>query len=248
MREEDLEAAVTDPSPEQDPGTHSFAHRVAMVEPGPVKRYASTMVETNAVPGFLPSTNGLRFANRFPSGPTVKIGPLDPRRIGIGDASAGLCGGMVTYVGERFGAGLADPADTEPPANGSPLFRALVRRQVRSLDWFVTPLRFWRLAVDGSGAGRPPFTRAANCPRIRAAIDAGRLVRVGLVRHHGWSPMELAKDHQVLAHAYAIDGDVATLRIYDPNWPGRDDVTLTVDATGCRQSTGEALNALFRIA
>ena len=206
------------------------------------------MVESNAVPGFLPSTSGLRFANRFPSGPTVKIGPLDPSRIGIGNASAGLCGGMVTYVGERFGAGLATPTDMEPPANGSPLFRALVRRQLRSLDWFVTPLRFWRLARDGPTPRRPSVTRAGSCPRIRAAIDAGRLVRVGLVRHHGLNPVDLSKDHQVLAHGYAVDGDVATVRIYDPNWPGRDDVTLTLDATGCRQSTGEPLNALFRIA
>ncbi len=205
------------------------------------------MVQSNAVPGFLPSTSGLRFANRFPPGPTVKIGPLDPSRIGIGDASAGLCGGMVTYVGERFGAGLATPTDIEPPANGSPLFRALVRRQLRSLDWFVTPLRFWRLAVmDPRGAARR--SRERELPAIRAAIDAGRLVRVGLVRHHGLNPMDLSKDHQVLAHGYAVDGNVATVRIYDPNWPGRDDVTLTVDAAGCRQSTGEPLNALFRIA
>ena len=205
------------------------------------------MVESNAVPGFLPSSNGLRFANAFPSGPTVKIGPLDPRWIGIGDASGGLCGGMVTYVGERFEAGLPAPTDTEPPANGSALFRTLVHRQVRSLDWFVTPLRFWRLAaMDPARAAAR--SRDRELPRIRTAIDAGRLVRVGLVRHHGWAPMGLAMDHQVLAHAYAIDGGTATLRIYDPNWPGRDDVTLIVDAAGCRQSTGEALNALFRIA
>jgi len=60
------------------------------------------MVESNAIPGFLPSTHGLRFANRFPPGPTLRLGPIDPRWIGIGDASAGLCGGMSWYVRERF--------------------------------------------------------------------------------------------------------------------------------------------------
>ncbi len=205
------------------------------------------MVESRAVPDFLPSTDGLRFANSFPSGPTVKIGPLDPSKIGIGDASAGLCGGMVVYVSERFAAGRPTPTESEPPANGSPLFRALVRNQLRSLDWFVTPLRFWRLAaMDPARAARR--SRDRELPRIRAAIDGGRLVRVGLVRHHGFNPMELSKDHQVLAHAYEVDGDVATVRIYDPNWPGRDDVTLSMDAAGCRQSTGEPLSALFRIA
>src|ERR671921_294412 len=97
-----------------------------------------SMVESNAVPGFLPSTHGLRFANRFPPGPTVRLGLVDPRRIGIGDATAGLCGGMSWFVRERFEAGLPIPTQTEPPPNGSPLFRALVRRQVLSLDWFRT--------------------------------------------------------------------------------------------------------------
>ena len=73
------------------------------------------MSESNAVPGFLPSTHGLRFANSFPPGPTVRFGLIDPRWIGIGDASAGLCGGMSWFVRERFEAGLPMPTDTEPP-------------------------------------------------------------------------------------------------------------------------------------
>ena len=52
----------------------------------------------NAVPGFLPSRQGLHFANSYPPGPTVRIGFLDPRLIGVGDASAGLCGGMCFTV------------------------------------------------------------------------------------------------------------------------------------------------------
>ena len=45
-----------------------------------VKAYRSgVMVDSNAVPNFLPSTNGLHFANSFPPGPTVTFGPFDPR-------------------------------------------------------------------------------------------------------------------------------------------------------------------------
>src|SRR4051812_33238138 len=145
------------------------------------------MIESNGVPGFLPSTHGLRFANRFPSGPSVRLGPLDPRWIGIGDASAGLCGGMSWFVRERFEAGLPIPTDIEPPANGTALFRALVRRQVRSLDLFRTPLRFWWMgAISPDRAARR--TREIEWPRIRADIDAGHLAMVGLVRHRGRSP------------------------------------------------------------
>jgi hypothetical protein len=71
---------------------------------------------------------------------------------------------------------------------------------------------------------------------------------VGLVRHTGLNPFRLTQSHQVLAFAYEVDGDAVTLRIYDPNWPGRDDVSVTLDAAGIRQSTGEASTGLLRIA
>ncbi len=204
------------------------------------------MPESNAVPDFLPSTCGLRFANRFPPGPTVRFGPIDPRWIGIGDAAAGLCGGMAWYVRERFEARRPIPADSEAPANGSPLFRTLVNRQVRSLDWLWTPVRYWWMGAIGvEHAARR--ARDVEWPRIRAGIDAGRLVRVGLVRHHGLNPWGMTDSHQVIGYAYVVDGDEVTLRIYDPNWPGRDDVALTLRATGPAQSTGEALSGLFRI-
>ena len=48
------------------------------------------MTQSNAVPGFVPSLHGLHFSNRFPPGPTLRLGVLDPRLVGIGDASAGL--------------------------------------------------------------------------------------------------------------------------------------------------------------
>ena len=200
------------------------------------------MPTSNAVPGFRPSVNGLHFANRFPPGPTLRLGPIDPRVVGIGDAAAGLCGGMSGFVRDRFESGLPIPADTAPPANGSPLFRALVRRQVLSLDWLRNPLRFWRAAAMTPTA-LARRTLEVEWPRIRAAIDAGRLPMLGLVRHHGWNPFDLTKDHQVLAYGYEIDdpSGAITIRIYDPNWPDRDDVTVRLTTHRLSQSTGERL-------
>ncbi|HEX6867579.1 MAG TPA: hypothetical protein VF119_02180, partial [Candidatus Limnocylindrales bacterium] len=182
----------------------------------------------NAVPGFLPSTHGLRFANRFAPGPTVRLGPIDPRWVGIGDASAGLCGGMSWFVRERFAIGVPVPTDTEPPVNGTPLFRMLVRRQVLSLDWLRAPMRFWFAGAFGR-ARLARLTREVEWPAIRADIDAGRPAMVGLVRRATVSPLDLAKNHQVLGYAYEVEGDAVTLRIYDPNWPGRDDVSITFE-------------------
>jgi hypothetical protein len=100
-------------------------------------------------------------------------------------------------------------------------------------------------------------------PRIRREIDAGSPAVVGLVRTAGWSPWRLTTNHQVLAWAYEAREGAITIRVYDPNHPRRDDVTLeiTLDATpaagpgggrpwrdriGLRQSTGEPLLGFFR--
>jgi hypothetical protein len=205
------------------------------------------MTVTNAVPRFLPSTDGLRFANRFAPGPTVLFGPIDPRWIGIGDARNGLCGGMSWYVRERFVGGLPIPPDTEAPANGTPLFQSLVRRQVLSLDGLRTPLRFWWMAAGGPSKARQG-SLAAEWPRVRAEIDAGRLAMLGLVRQAGWNPLTLTDNHQVLAFGYSIDGDAITVRIYDPNWPGRDDVAVTLGPGPFGQSTGEPLVGILGLA
>jgi hypothetical protein len=206
------------------------------------------MTESNAVAGFLPSVHGLHFANNYPPGPTVKLGLIDPRWVGVGDAAAGLCGGMSWFVREWFEGGRAVPADTTAPTNGSALFRAIVRRQVLSLDWLRGPLRFWLSAASPSDVLKQR-TLEVEWPRIRAAIDAGRLPMLGLVRHLGWNPFDLTRDHQVLAFGYETAGPAGphTLRLYDPNWPNRDDVSITLMSSGFLESTGEPLFGLIAL-
>ena len=132
------------------------------------------------VAGFLPSTHGFHFANAWPPGPTVRFGPLDPRAVGVGDASTGLCGGMVYTIADLFAAGLPAPPDREPPANGSPRFNSIVRRQVESLGWLTVLVRFWlRMAIGGSfGGDRARATLDREWPQAKAAIDDGRLVPI----------------------------------------------------------------------
>jgi hypothetical protein len=169
-----------------------------------------------AVPGFLPSRHGFRFANRWPSGPTVTFGPFDPRLLGIGGASAGPCGGMVTTVRDLFEAGIAPPPDREPPRNGSPRFRSIVRRQVESLDWLRVPLRFYDpqafrpdppTFLSAVLRREPPRVLALRdeWPRIRADINEGHAPIVGLVRTTSSSPRQLVQNHQVLAYAFDED-------------------------------------------
>jgi len=221
-----------------------------------------------AVPGFLPSIHGPCFANAFPPGPTLRLGPLDPRIVGFGDAAAGLCGGMALTARDLYEAGLSAPDGDDPPANGSPRFRALVRRQVQSLDWLRVPLRYFDLQAlrpdppSGLAAalGREPPRVVAildEWPRIRAEIDGGHPSVVGLIRTAGGSPWDLTRNHQVLAFAYAAGDRFVTLRVYDPNHPRCDDVELRAsfsaddeapwrDRIRLMQSTGEPLLGFFR--
>jgi hypothetical protein len=225
-------------------------------------------VVANAVPGFLPSTHGFSFPNAWPPGPTIRLRGLDPRRFGFGDASAGLCGGMVMTVRDLYEAGLSGSGRAQPE-NGSAAFDAIVRRQVQSLDFFRVPLRYYDLMAfrpdPPAGVARvlrrePPRVDAVEhgWPRIRAGLDAGHPVPLGLIRVASASPWDLPKNHQVLAYAYdlADDGSGFTIRIYDPNHPGRDDVELRGkaapddgrpmrDRISLSQSTGETLLGFF---
>jgi hypothetical protein len=206
------------------------------------------MSDSKTVAGFLPSGNGLHFANRFPPGPTVRLGPFDPRWLrGVGDAANGLCGGMAWFVRERFEAGQPIALDTQAPANGSVLFQALVRRQVKSLEWLRTPLGFWWIGAFGPDR-TARLARDKEWPRVRATIDAGRLAMVGLVRHQGLNPFNLSNSHQVLGYAYTIEADTITLRVYDPNWPDKDDVAIVIEPATIRQTTGETLYGILALA
>ena len=205
------------------------------------------------VEGFLPSTHGFHFANAWPHGPTVRFGRLDPRWLGIGDAADGLCGGMVYTAADLFAAGVPVPVDREPFASGSPQFRAIVRRQVESLYWLTVPFRYWlRSALGGSfGGDRARSTYEREWPKAKALLDGSRPALLGLIRTASPDPRTLTLNHQVMAYGYAEDGRGVTLRLYDPNWPDRDDVTIRIHLdpafrpTGLTQSTGEPLLGWF---
>jgi len=221
------------------------------------------------VDGFLPSVHGFAFANAWPPGPTLRLGPIRTPILGFGDAAAGLCGGMVLTVRDLFEAGIAMPGDPQP-ANGSPRFDAIVRRQVESLDWLRVPLRFYDLqafrpdpptglaALLGRRVAREIAIRD-EWPRIRADIDTGHPSTLGLIRIQSASPWNLTHNHQVLAFGYHETPEQLRIAIYDPNHPGRDNVELVADIDAdadatqawpdrirLAQSTGEPLLGFFR--
>jgi hypothetical protein len=219
------------------------------------------------VDGFTPSTSGFHFANSgWPHVPVmnIKVGPVS---IPIGDAANGLCGGMAFAARDYFEAGRTPPETTVAPGDG-PLFGYIARRLIDSFDlagFPPGPTIYLRLMDPllpdhetwASAIGLVPHSRVwimikNEWPKIRSDIDQGRLSPLGLIKVKSANPLNLGRNHQVLAYGYDLDGTALTLHIYDPNYPDDDAVTLSLDIgnpahpTAVRYSPGETIYCFFR--
>ena len=187
---------------------------------------------SGGVPNFRPSVNGFRFTNEFRPDPTIEIDLGPAGKVGLGDASQGVCGGMAFAVRDYFEADLPMPADDTPPTKGNPLFRYITGRLIDSFNvpegvlqyatWMILPSADLNLVV-GSRRGTFSRTVTSSWPRVRAEIDAG----------HTADLRQIGKCHQVLAYGYRIDdAQTVTLTIYDPNTASAaaDDVWISFSA------------------
>jgi hypothetical protein len=206
---------------------------------------------------FLPSRHAFAFSNRWPKQPAVTLRtPLGP--VDVGNAQAGLCGGMVFAALDYWRAGRPPPE--AQPAAESLLYRFLVRRLVDSWDVPRGVLRYyrWMRAPDDDRAvvvlgrrlvtepGTGRMTASSQWPAIRRALDAGEPVPLGVVAARSRRPKDLALNHQVLAFGYTPRGSAVELRVYDPNRGPRDDITLTLElgASGTSSRAGVVAHGL----
>lgn len=182
-----------------------------------------------AVAGFLPARDALAFPNTWPSQPDLIVRLPLPGRPGvlrIGDASNGLCGGMVFAVRDYFEAGVHPPPGTTPPAAGSVLYAYLVKRLFDSFGLPRGVLAYYRGMTMPDGDARvlgrvrhgiawDTITR--QWPAVRDCLDAGRLCPLGLVTVRSANPAHLGRCHQVLAYAYDLEGSALQVKVWDPN-------------------------------
>jgi len=200
---------------------------------------------------FLPSRHGFGFDNSWPSQPALVL-PTPLGDIRIGNAAGGLCGGMAFAALDYWRAGAAPPA--ERPAAGQPLYRYIVTRLIQSwrIPTGVAKYYWWMNLPDGDTTvrllGRRILTErglswrtiAIQWPRIRAELDRGRPVPIGVVTVSSSRPRDLSRNHQVLAYGYDGTGGRVTLRVYDPNRGRRDDILIAFDtATPAEPTTFE---------
>jgi hypothetical protein len=161
---------------------------------------------------FSPRLHGFAFPNAFPVGKPVYRVRTPFGGVPVGDASKGLCGGMVFAALDHHRLGRPLPADPDTPD----LFDYLVRRLWASfrLPWGPARIYRWTASPDVSSL------TAAEWPKVRAELDAGRPAPLMLIKAASRNPWALGLNHQILATGYAIDsaGGV-TLTLYEPNYP-----------------------------
>jgi hypothetical protein len=221
------------------------------------------------IPAFRPSTHGFAFRNAWPPQPALTIDtPLG--RIPIGNASGGLCGGMVFAALDYFYAKV--PLPDAMPAEGEPLYKFIVTRLMNSWDLPRGPMKYydWMRGPDRDSSRRVlglPIGRARGLswrtivdelPGIRATIDRGDPACLGLVMASSANPADLGHNHQVLAWGYDMAGERITIKVYDPNRGRRDDVRISFSMSDPGRSrtfdhnvgtrAGRPLRGLFHVA
>jgi hypothetical protein len=193
---------------------------------------------------FRPSQHGFKFANSWPPGTTARTIDLGITTIGIGDASNGLCGGMVFAALDYYLAGTTIPQQTTaPPGEGDPLFDYFVSRLIDSFNIPSFPVRLFGVMAPtypdtdqgilepvGLMDGRSAIMVREAWPQIKAWVDAGVPMPICIlkVKDSLW-PGDLGKNHQILVWGYYLDGTALTLAVYDPNDPGNDGAMLSLD-------------------
>jgi hypothetical protein len=202
---------------------------------------------SSCVPGFRPSLRGLHFANVFPRQPVVLLPLPGIGTLPIGDASRGLCGGMVFTTLDLFTAGRSPPPVTEPPARESALYRYLVRRLFDSFNLPHGPLKYYHW-MNRPDEALWRLTALREWPRVRDRLDRGQLTPLGLVKQRSPNPLKMGENHQVLAYGYDLDTSTTQVRVqvYDPNYPNDDDIWLKFGLLGpVTYSTGSCVRGFF---
>jgi hypothetical protein len=152
---------------------------------------------------------------------------------------------MTFAVRDLWEAHKPPPTGTNPPG-GSPGFNFVVQRLVDSFNIPTGVAQYyeWMNLSDHDTLLGPHGTswRTINdsMPICRATIDGGQPCPLGLVCVASGNPLDLGKNHQVLAWAYEDVGNQTTVFVYDPNNAGNDAITISFDHSNPAHTTNFA--------
>ena len=180
---------------------------------------------------FRPSRHGFAFANNFADYQLPFSVPTLPDLALTVPGTFGLGGGMTLAALDFLIANQPLPEFETAPFSG-PLYEYLYRRQIDSFGVYgqqIVRLGHWMgLPPDTLyGTQRHTFNQVEQ---IKKSLDVGNPVPLNLVYFSGDYVERVWDNHQVLACEYTdYFGGQLDLLIYDPDYPGQDNVLLRCD-------------------
>jgi len=204
----------------------------------PAKPPAQSAAPTALASAFLPSRNGFAFANNFPGSPLPSF--LNSSKTDDPKSAFGLCGGMAAAAADYFLADVPPPLVNALPERGSTLYEYLFLRQAQSFGpGIATALKFaeWTAKSD---AELNTLTNG-EIEILAKALRERPVVPIGLIIARPGGPpgaRNISDNHQVLALAMEKSDGVATIRIYDPNFPKDDNVAIILNLLNTKQPVG----------
>jgi len=208
------------------------------------------------VANFRPSRDGWPFPNALSGDYSVITLPVIGT-IASQNAGTGVCGGFTFTVRDLFEhrAMLAPDQNAALPAPGTPTFSFITSRfldslgptayanAVKAISWTQTSDHD---VVLGWGLGHQMVS--TEWPAVKATIDSGHLCPLYVIRAPQVGALDipgivdaLGHSHQVLAYSYNLDnaGNLS-IGIYDPNDPGDDGSSITLNVSNPTGGVGLA--------
>lgn len=204
----------------------------------PAKPPSQSAADAASTSGFVASRNGFAFANNFPGAPLPTF--LNSSKTDDPKSAFGLCGGMAAAAADYFLAGLPPPSQEALPERGSTLYEFLFLRQAQSFGpGLATALKFaeWtaKSDIELNTLTNGEVEVLAKALRERAVVPIGLIIA-----RPGGPPgaRHISDNHQVLALSMEKSDGVATIRIYDPNFPKDDNVAIFLNLLNTKQPVG----------
>lgn len=170
------------------------------------------------------SEHGFRFVNSFEWTPPGGWARLPFRH------QYGLCGGMSLLAMDRFHAGVSPPSAGVTPGPGDPLFERILLRQADSMGFLgrrtLRYLAWMALPEHGPEGAQAATARAFE--EMLGDLQRGEPVALALIYVGFADRGAIWQNHQVVATGVRNDGGVYTVSLYDPNYPGNDEVSLVL--------------------
>lgn len=220
------------------------------------KLHRAYQLPQNPPVDFLPTRNGFNFLNLFRP---FKVPLTLPAWLNVNliPDSYGLCGGMssAAYDFRLARASNSSAPDirkyNEAPKTGTLLHRYLLRRSVDTFGTVgikIAQVGEWTLLPDHGLAGIQKLT-LDGLSAIRLKLEDGQCVVMSLIYEHASDIKEVVNkiwlNHQVLAYKFAqISPGIFEIKIYDSNYPNRDDIVVNAQQVQVGSSNGQPVFGL----